>query len=255
MNEYLGKKVNIKVDRPLGSKHPKWDTIYPVNYGYIPGTIAGDGEEIDVYILGESEPLEWYEGYIIAVINRKNDNEYKLVACKSGDKYTKEEIYKQVEFQEKYFASEIGVVKFEKSCGGIIFIIENGEHKYLLLKHHNGGHWSFPKGHIEEGEMEQETALREVYEETGLGVELLNDFRFSTRYSPEEGILKDVIYFIGEANNIDIKCQVEEIKEYKWLEFKEAVELLTYENDKILLKEVEKFLIGDYNYGQSTNYF
>ena len=98
MDNYLGKLVKVKVDRPLGSKHPKHKFIYSLNYGFIPNTISGDGEEIDVYIIGEFEPLEIYEGYVIAIIKRVNDIEDKLVVCKELSNYNKEQIEALVEF-------------------------------------------------------------------------------------------------------------------------------------------------------------
>ena len=76
--EYLGKIVEVKIDRPLGSKHPKHGFIYQVNYGYIPNTISGDGEELDAYVLGEHEPIEKFEGEVIAIIHRTNDDDDKL---------------------------------------------------------------------------------------------------------------------------------------------------------------------------------
>ncbi len=108
MRKYLGKRVTVTVDRPLGSVHPKHrDMIYPVNYGYIEGSLAPDGEEQDVYILGVTEPIEKFEGMVIAVIHRKNDVEDKLVAAPVGMTFTKDEIAAAVEFTEKYFDSEV----------------------------------------------------------------------------------------------------------------------------------------------------
>ncbi|MBD7913340.1 inorganic diphosphatase [Clostridium cibarium] len=107
MESYLGKFVKVKMDRPLGSKHPKHNFIYSLNYGFIPNTTAGDGEEIDVYIIGEFEPLETYEGYVVAIIKRINDIEYKLVVCKELNKYSKDQIKALVEFQERFFESTI----------------------------------------------------------------------------------------------------------------------------------------------------
>ncbi|MDD7793507.1 inorganic diphosphatase [Clostridium sp. 'White wine YQ'] len=107
MESYLGKRVKVKIDRPLGSKHPEHNFIYSLNYGFIPNTTSGDGEEIDVYIIGEFEPLEIYEGYVIAIIKRANDIEDKLVACKELNKYNKEQIKALVEFQERFFESTI----------------------------------------------------------------------------------------------------------------------------------------------------
>jgi len=101
------KKVTVIIDRPLGSKHPKYDFIYPLNYGYIPGMIAGDGEEQDAYVIGEFEAIKKFEGYVIAVILREDDVEDKLVVCKDLRKYTKEQIEALVEFQERFFQSSV----------------------------------------------------------------------------------------------------------------------------------------------------
>lgn len=105
--EYLGKIVKVKMDRPLGTKHPKHGFYYPVNYGYIPGTISGDGEELDAYVLGVFEPLEEFEGEVVAIIHRTNDNDDKLVVVKSGNNYTDDQIRALTEFQERFFKSEI----------------------------------------------------------------------------------------------------------------------------------------------------
>ena len=108
MKRFIGNHVTVTVDRPLGSRHPKHpDMIYPVNYGYIEGLHAPDGEEQDVYILGVNEPIEKFEGIVIAVIHRKDDVEDKLVAAPVGMKFTKSEIAAAVEFTEKYFDSEV----------------------------------------------------------------------------------------------------------------------------------------------------
>lgn len=106
-DKYLGEKVKVKIDRALGTKHPKHDFIYLLNYGYIPNTLAEDGEEIDAYIIGEFERLENYEGYVVAIIRRLNDVENKLVVCKEKNKYSKEQIKALVEFQERFFEIEI----------------------------------------------------------------------------------------------------------------------------------------------------
>ena len=105
--KYIGKIVKAKIDRPLNSKHPKHGFIYPVNYGYIPNTVSGDGEEIDCYILGIDKPLQEFEGECIAVIHRTNDDDDKLVIVPKGKQYTDAEIRGYTNFQEQYFESEI----------------------------------------------------------------------------------------------------------------------------------------------------
>ncbi len=98
------KIVKVIIDRPLGSVHPNYPNIvYPINYGYIEGVIAPDGEEQDAYVLGVDKPLERFEGRVIAVINRKNDVENKLIVAPINKRFTAQEILKQVEFQEKFF--------------------------------------------------------------------------------------------------------------------------------------------------------
>ena len=101
--DYLGKIVNVKIDRPFGSKHPKHGFIYPVNYGYLPGTISGDGEELDCYVLGVFKPLEEFNGKCIAIIHRTNDNDDKLIIVSEGKEYSDDAIDALVEFQEQYF--------------------------------------------------------------------------------------------------------------------------------------------------------
>ena len=104
----LGKIVKAIIDRPLGSHHPNYeDLVYPVNYGYVEGVIAPDGEEQDAYVLGIDEPIGEYEGEIIAIVHRLDDIEDKWVVAPKGAYYTKEEIAKQTEFQERFFKSEI----------------------------------------------------------------------------------------------------------------------------------------------------
>lgn len=104
----IGKIVKVTVDRPLGSYHPEHkDMYYPINYGYIEGIIAPDGEEQDAYILGVNIPVKEFTGKIIAVIHRNNDVEQKWVVAPETISFTKEEIFELVKFQEQYFESEI----------------------------------------------------------------------------------------------------------------------------------------------------
>lgn len=104
----LGKNVSVIVDRPLGSYHPEHkELFYSINYGYIEGIIAADGEEQDAYIIGVDKPLKEFRGKVIAIIRRKDDVEDKLVVAPYRTSFTEEEIKKATYFQEKYFDSEI----------------------------------------------------------------------------------------------------------------------------------------------------
>ena len=105
--KYLGQVLDVKIDRPFGTKHPKHGFIYPVNYGYVPGTISGDGEELDCYILGVFEPVDIFTGKCIAIIHRTNDNDDKLVLVPEDKNYTDDQIRALTEVQERFFESEI----------------------------------------------------------------------------------------------------------------------------------------------------
>lgn len=105
--KYLNTIVDVEIDRPLGSKHPKHGFIYPVNYGYIPNTVSGDGEELDAYVLGVHKPVESFTGKVIAIIHRTNDDDDKLVVAPVDKNYTDEQIVALTEFQEQYFKSII----------------------------------------------------------------------------------------------------------------------------------------------------
>ena len=105
--KYLRKTLTIQIDRPLGSLHPQHGFIYPVNYGFLPGTTAGDGEELDAYLLGVFGPVEHYTGVCIAVIHRLDDDDDKLVIAPPGSTYSPEQIRALTEFQERFFTSEI----------------------------------------------------------------------------------------------------------------------------------------------------
>ena len=113
VKSYLGKTVKIGIDRPIGYVHKKenYSLTYPLNYGYIPGVLGGDGEELDVYLLGVETPVEEYECRIIAIVHRHNDVEDKLVGAPIGMSFTKEEISNAVHFPEQYYDNQIETVE------------------------------------------------------------------------------------------------------------------------------------------------
>ena len=105
--DYLGKEVSIKIDRPMGTRHPKHGFMYMINYGFISNTISGDGEELDAYLVGEFEPVEKSSGKVIAIIHRTNDDDDKLIVSKDNKEYSDDAIRALTEFQERYFESII----------------------------------------------------------------------------------------------------------------------------------------------------
>ncbi len=133
-------------------------------------------------------------------------------------------------------------MKKEKSCGAVVYRMGENGPEILLIKHKNGGHWAFPKGHVEKKETESETALREIWEETGLKVELDTKFRKMVTYSPKPNVMKDVIYFAGEAKQENARPQPEEVLKISWKAPEEALELVTYATDREVLQEFLQYL-------------
>ena len=213
IRDYIGKLVHVVVDRPIGYHHG--DIIYPVNYGYIPGLIACDGEEQDAYILGISEPITEFDGQVVAVIRRKDDCEDKFVVAPIGSVYHQGQIAEAIHFQEQYF--DISIIScFEKSCGVLPYRIVNGQQEFLLVFETCSKCWSLPKGHIEAGESDMQTALRELYEETGLTANLDTSRSASIEYPISSFARKEVVFYLGEVEGVP-KVREGEIDNYKWV--------------------------------------
>ena len=132
-------------------------------------------------------------------------------------------------------------MKKEKSCGAVVIKEENNVTLALVIKQHDNC-WSFPKGHVEEGETEVETAIREIKEETNIDVEIDTSFREEITYSPKEGVLKDVVFFIGKPLSDNIIIDPKEVLECKWENIYNLENLFVYEDPKILAKKVIKYL-------------
>lgn len=132
-------------------------------------------------------------------------------------------------------------MKNEKSCGAVVFKFEDGE-LYFLIEHMVKGHVSIPKGHVEGNETEEETALREIREETGLRVHLITAFRHSVTYSPYPDVEKEVVFFVAQPIDGELKNQEEEVCLLEWLPCEQAIEAVTYESVREVLKHATEWL-------------
>ena len=131
---------------------------------------------------------------------------------------------------------------YEKSCGAVIYFIE-GTHRLYLVEHMKKGHYALCKGHVEGSESEIQTAVREISEETSLKVKIDESFRECVEYSPYEGCTKTVVYFTARSEKIETQAQLEEVTDILWLELSDAMNILTYENDKEILRKADDFLM------------
>lgn len=133
-------------------------------------------------------------------------------------------------------------MKQEKSCGAICVKQTAGGPRVLLIRHRYGGHWAFPKGHVEPGETEHETAAREVREETGAVIRILDGYREVTTYSPGKGVMKDVVVFLAQITGGKLRPQPEEVRTVELLGLEEAKKRLTYEADRQLLQKAQPLI-------------
>ena len=132
-------------------------------------------------------------------------------------------------------------MKFEKSCGAVVYRIESGE-LLFLIEHMVKGHVSIPKGHVEGDETEEETALREIREETGLEVRLDTAFRHEAHYSPDVGIEKQVVFFCAQPTGGEMKNQECEVSLLEWLQYERAIEAVTYDSVREVLVHAAEYL-------------
>jgi 8-oxo-dGTP pyrophosphatase MutT (NUDIX family) len=134
-------------------------------------------------------------------------------------------------------------MKYEKSCGAVVFTRINGQVKFALVQQLHG-FYSFPKGHVEKGETEQETALREIYEEIHITPTLIDGFRMVDEHPVpnKPGVIKQVVYFLGEYTDQEIVFQREELLSAPLVSYEEAMDLFEYESSKRILNEAYRFI-------------
>lgn len=142
-----------------------------------------------------------------------------------------------------YYYERKNSMNHEKSCGAIVYRKHYGNTEILLIKHIKSGYWSFPKGHMEEGESETQTAIREIKEETNVDISIDDtSFRETVVFTPRRDTRKEVVYFVARATSFDCKPQEEEIAELRWVEISQAASHLAYDNDRLIVNRVRAFL-------------
>lgn len=236
LHSLLGQRVHVEVDRPIGYCHH--GTVYPVNYGYIPGIFAADGEEQDAYILGITEPLTAFDGRVVGAIRRRNDCEDKLIVAPEGMVFHQGEIAEAVHFQEQYFDYTIDSL-FRKSCGVLPCRKVNGYEEYLIVFESFSQCWSLPKGHMEQGETELQTALRELYEETGLTAVVDMEKTATIEYLLSPISRKQVVFFRGEVTG-EVITREGEIERFKWARAEELKDHLFPDTVEACMKLIER---------------
>lgn len=237
----LGKYCSVSVCRPIGFVDKAYGFAYPVNFGFAYVKRVKQSKRTGAYILGITHPVREFDGRVIATLTNKQTGEKSLVVAPKSKRYIVHEIDDMMSFLKPYFDYELQCY-FERSCGAVLFHEVDGSIRYLLIKNKRSSHWSFPKGHVEKGENEIQTALREVKEETGIDALIIDGFKAKSEYSIRHKIEKTVYIFAATCESVETKIQESEIEDYRWLEYQNAIKNLKFENDKNILHRVNNFL-------------
>lgn len=189
------------------------------------------------YVLSEKPVDEYFKGVVIAIATFGEDDQRVVVA--SEDRvYYEPDLRTELSYLKNTTLTSIKCL-YEKSCGAVVFYNGKSNTRILLVKNNNGRYWSFPKGHIEIGETEKETAVREIKEETSLEVEIKDGFREVSDYCPFGKIRKHVVFFLAQAFTDNVRIQEEEIAEYVWVDLQQARKLCSYDNDLRIINKAE----------------
>lgn len=237
----LGKYVRVRVTKPMHSFDNESGIAYELNFGNVESGIDARSPVKGAYIMGVTHRVRVFEGRVIAIVKRKNMGGIMLVVAPKSKRYIVHNIEDAIEFAEKKGTYDMSCL-YECSCGAIVYRIINDEIRFLLIKNKRSLNWGFPKGHMERGEGELETAYREILEETGIRAEFMPDFRYKSEYSIQGRIEKKVIIFLATTKDTSTIIQREEIEEYLWLKYDKAMSLLKFPNDKYLLTKAQEYL-------------
>lgn len=236
----LGKYVRVKVVKPIGSTDEAGYT-YPLNYGTV-----YSNEKQTAFIMGIHHPVRNFDGRVIAILSDRKAKKFIWIVAPKSTRFIINDIKEYINLEKDFPTYRLECL-YETSCGAVVFRDIRGEVRYLLIKNKRSAHWGFPKGHVEEGETKEQTACREVLEETGIHVSLINGFESVSRYKIRDKIEKTVSIFVGTTKDTSTVIQQEEIEDYIWLTYDRAMSLLKFENDKKILSSAHDFL-NDNNY-------
>lgn len=239
----LGKMVKVKVTKPCNYYELRTGIRYIINYGT--AEIQNDKRNfvLGAYILGINHPVSIFVGKIIAVLHYNNSKKSVLIVAPKNMHRIDYEIRDVLEFAEPRDSYTLECL-YEHSCGAVVFRKINDEYRFLLIKNRRSNHWGFPKGHMEKGESREDTAKREVLEETGVHIDIIDGFCSASQYRIGAKIEKRVEVFLASTSDTQTVIQQKEIEDYIWLRYSDALNTLRFENDKEILKSVRGFMLA-----------
>lgn len=238
----LGKFVKVRVTAPMHSYNSRFGFQYELNYGVIEGFKSKKNIPQCAYIMGIDHPVRNFDGRVIAVVKRQAGKGIVWVVAPKSTRFIVNDIRSAIDFAEGKNNYKIDCL-YESSCGAVVYRMEQGRRKFLLIRNRRSAHWGFPKGHVEPGETSEQTAIREVLEETGLHIKILPDFVKKSDYTIQGKIEKSVQIFLARTEEINYTLQEEEIEECGWFSYEKALNVLNYDNDKTILNDAMQYFI------------
>lgn len=226
----------------MHSYNKRFGFKYRLNYGIVEGGKTQKNSVISAYIMGINHPVRNFDGRVIAIVRRNGGKGVVLVVAPKSTRFIVNDVRRAIDFAEGRNGFTLECL-YESSCGAVVFRNGESEKKFLLIRNKRSAHWGFPKGHIEPGENHEQTAIREVLEETGINIRILPGFKKCSEYTIQGRIEKSVSIFLAETDDVEYTIQAEEIEECGWFSFCDALKTLNYDNDKRILEQAKQYLL------------
>lgn len=240
----LGKYVRVRVTNPIRSVNRQFGFTYQLNFGAVEGKKRYDTVSSGAYIMGINHPVRTFDGRVIAIIKRNDGSPAVYVVAPKSMRFISYQIEDAIAFAESGREYKLECL-YERSCGAVVFRNINGEIRYLLIKNRRSTHWGFPKGHVEKGESFEQTAAREVLEETGIHIRIIPQFASKSEYTIQGKVEKTVTIFLAGTSDTQTTIQREEIEDYIWLNYEKAMDTLRFINDRNILQNAHDFLLKE----------
>lgn len=234
----LGKIVDVNVLRSKTANGKRSEPGSAVQLGRVTNTarfFPPEERNRPVYLVGVNRYTRRCNGRVIAMVQFENQPDCRPVVAPVKCYFYEPQLRQLLGAYEQKKIAQLKCL-YEKSCGAVIFRKETDGIRFLLIKNIKGKNWGFPKGHVELGENEEQTAIREVLEETSLNIQIIPGFRSVIQYTIWGRANKQVVFFLAENRSSDVRVQASEIEKYSWMSYEEAMETFRFDNDRKVLK-------------------
>ena len=237
----LGNIVKVRITKPYNYYDPIRNIRYKLNFGFCDVKSNNKSTRTSVFVLGIKHRVRNFEGRIVAVVHHKGHKHDYILVAPERTRFINLDIDEAINFYEKDGNYTLECL-YETSCGALVYKWRGNTCYFLLIRNIRSRNWGFPKGHVEKGETEIDTAKREVLEETGLHINLVDGFKDFSCYKINDRIEKNVTIFLATTGDTEMVIQKSEIDDYIWLDYDHAMETLKFENDKAILRNAHKFM-------------